>query len=370
MRIASFNLENLFSRARIMNLEDWSAGAGILTEFSRLNTLLQKETYTEADKKEILASIETLGMLGRNEGEYVILRECRGCLIKRGKNRPPEIVADGRDDWVGWLELKTEAVDDIAVRMTAKVVKDVGADILAVIEAEDRIALRHFNDQLLKPVGAAYDGIMLIDGNDDRGIDVGLLTKGQYEIESMVSHVDDKRSGRRIFSRDCPEYFVKCEGERPLLILVNHLKSKGYGAQDDSDQRRKVQAERVREIYDLRRSQGYEFVAVVGDFNDTPDSGPLSPLLSGNSELKDIFDHPLFEGDGRPGTFANGAKSNKIDYILLSPALFQRVTRGGVWRKGVWGGANGTLFPHYEEITQASHAASDHAAIWVDMDLG
>jgi exonuclease III len=55
--------------------------------------------------------------------------------------------------------------------------------------------------------------------------------------------------------------------------------------------------------------------------------------------------------------------SNKIDYLLLSPALFDRVKGGGIFRKGVWGGTN------YEEMTKAVHAASDHAAIWADIEL-
>jgi hypothetical protein len=36
---------------------------------------------------------------------------------------------------------------------------------------------------------------------------------------------------------------------------------------------------------------------------------------------------------------------------------------------GVWGGKNGTLFPHYPEITEAVEAASDHAAIWAEIDI-
>ena len=58
-------------------------------------------------------------------------------------------------------------------------------------------------------------------------------------------------------------------------------------------------------------------IAIVGDFNDTPDSDPLTPLLADGSDLRDIFDHPNFRSDGHPGTYANGAKSNKIGYILL-----------------------------------------------------
>jgi hypothetical protein len=55
---------------------------------------------------------------------------------------------------------------------------------------------------------------------------------------------------------------------------------------------------------------------VIGDFNATPKSTPLMPLLRNGSTLKDIFDHPKFKGDGRPGTFGNGTKSQKIDCIL------------------------------------------------------
>ena len=79
--------------------------------------------------------------------------------------------------------------------------------------------------------------------------------------------------------------------------------------------------------------------------------------------------HPTFVDDGRPGTFGNGTKAEKIDYILLAPALFAKVQKAGVFRKGVWGGKNGTLWDIYPEMTAPIHAASDHAAIWVDLNL-
>ena len=369
MRIASFNVENLFSRVRTMNLESWSEGKEILAEYSRLNTILQEPVYTAANKQAILAAIERLGLNQDDDSEFVILRQNRGRLLKRPPSGPPEVVAEGRGDWIGWLELKREAVNEVAVEMTAKVIQDVNADILGVIEAEDRIALIRFSEQLLKPIDAAYSGIMLIDGNDERGIDVGLLTKPSCLIESIVSHVDDMENDNRIFSRDCPEFTVLVNETTRVLLLVNHLKSKGFGSKAESDARRKAQAKRVRQIYALRRSQGIDMIAVVGDFNDTPDSDPLQPLFSEGSDLQDISVHPQFQSDGRPGTFGNGNKGNKIDYILLSPALFERVTTGGVWRKGVWGGKHGTLFPHYDEMKKPVHAASDHAAIWADIDL-
>jgi endonuclease/exonuclease/phosphatase family metal-dependent hydrolase len=368
MRIGTFNVENLFSRARALNQENWAEGREILNDYKRLTTILQKPDYTKTDKKAILEAIAQLGLKRQDESEFVRLRQNRGHLLKR-RSGAPVIVAEGRGDWIGWVELKKEAVNERATQMTAKVIKDVNADILAVIEAEDRTALERFNIQLLKPLKMTYRGIMLIDGNDERGIDVGLLTKPGLTIESIVSHVDDMQNGNRIFSRDCPEFTVQINGNTRVLILVNHFKSKGFGSPAVSNARRKAQARRTRKIYELRKSQGIKMIAVVGDLNDTPDSDPLRPLLSEGSDLRDIFEHPKFQSDGRPGTFGNGTASNKIDYVLLSPALFKRVDAGGVWRKGVWGGVNGTLFPHYDEIERPVHAASDHAAVWADFDL-
>jgi hypothetical protein len=35
----------------------------------------------------------------------------------------------------------------------------------------------------------------------------------------------------------------------------------------------------------------------------------------------------------------------------------------------VWGGKNGTLFPHYATVTNEQQAASDHAALYADINL-
>jgi hypothetical protein len=79
--------------------------------------------------------------------------------------------------------------------------------------------------------------------------------------------------------------------------------------------------------------------------------------------------HLNFDDGGQPGTDCNGTANEKIDYTLLSPALFAAVERGGIFRTGVWGGQNGTLFPHFPEITKEAEAASDHAAIWAEISI-
>jgi endonuclease/exonuclease/phosphatase family metal-dependent hydrolase len=366
MRLASFNVENMFDRASIMNLPTWEEGKRVLQDFSQLSNLIQKQPYSQSDKDKMLDIMKRhKGLLTSGKSKYIILNKIRGTFLAKKK-----IVANGRDDWIGWFELKQEHVKETAIENTARVARELNADVFCVIEAESRTALNRFNDAVIPKVGGSkFSHLMLIDGNDERGIDVGIMTRNSFDIQSIVSHVDDTNEQGRIFSRDCAEYQIRTPSGETLLVLVNHFKSMGYGSQEDNDSKRKHQAKRVREIYEERVNQGLEFVVIAGDLNDTPDRDPLQPLLGNGSNLIDVMEHSKFVGDGRPGTHDHGNKGDKLDYILMSPALANRVQKGGIERRGVWGGEHGTLFPHFPEIKEAKDAASDHAALWVDLDL-
>ncbi|KQU69150.1 endonuclease/exonuclease/phosphatase family protein [Phycicoccus sp. Root101] len=372
MRIASFNVENLFDRARLLGGDDWSTHRTLLEKYARLTRLLQRPTYTADDKALIALLLVDLGLEKSDSGTYVTLRQNRGRLLSRPRAGGLTVVAEGRRDWVGWLELRTQAVTELATHHTALVVHDLAADVLGVVEAESRIALQRFNVDLLRPVSdRIYGHVMLVDGNDDRGIDVGIMTRGDHPIEGIVSHVDDADLAGPIFGRDCPEYSVSLPGGGRLLVLVNHFKSKGYGKASESDTRRRRQAERVAEIYRQRRAEGHEHVVVLGDLNDFPGSAPLAPLLVGTSsapsDLRDVSAHPSFDDGGYPGTYTTGRTANKIDYILCSPAVFTSITAGGIFRKGVWTASR--RWEMYPTLTREQDAASDHAALWVDVDL-
>jgi len=370
MRLATYNVENLFTRARALNMDTWSEGRQILEAYATMNAMLEEPVYTDAHKARLIELMATLGIDKKNDSRFVELRQNRGQLVKRSVWRGVEIVATGRRDWIGWLELKTEIIDEVATRNTAQVIRDVAADVIGIVEAEGRTALSQFSQSLLPAVGGKpYGQIMLIDGNDDRGIDVGIMATNGHTIGWMRSHVDDLTDrGRRIFSRDCPEFSIWTPSGATIWVLVNHYKSKGYGTKDGSDARRLGQADATRQIYERLKGEGAIHVAIVGDLNDTPDSAPLAPLFT-RTDLKDVTTHPSFQADGRPGTFRNGTGKDQIDHILLSPALFEKVTGGGIWRKGVWGGKNGALWEIYPEMTSANHAASDHAAVWCDLDV-
>jgi endonuclease/exonuclease/phosphatase family metal-dependent hydrolase len=279
--------------------------------------------------------------------------------------------ADG--DWIGWLELATEPVDELSTRKTARVIGDVAADVLAVIEAEDRPSLARFNDELL---ANRYAHIMLIDGNDTRGIDVGIMTGGQVEIEGMRSNVDepDPVSQDPLFSRDCPEYRCRAPGGATVWVVLNHFKSQSGGG----GPKRARQAHGARAIVDRLVAAGERHIVVMGDFNEGPTvagqpPANLIPLFDPAGPLVDAYSLPAFDSGPRPGTFQSCGLRNRLDYILISQDLAPLAVNGGLERHGLWGTPTNINPPAqweiYPEITGSQHAASDHAAIFIDLDI-
>ncbi len=367
MRIASYNVENLFDRARALDQRTWALGRPALEAYQRVCELLEEPVYTDEVQAAILRQLRRLELIESDTGPFARLRQNRGRLLRRPRTGGARIVAGGRGDWIGWVELTTDRVHELAMVHTAKVIEDVAADILGVVEAESRLALKRFTDAgLLLGAEPRYPQVMVVDGNDARGIDVGVLATAAYPLVGQRSHVDDADGYGRIFSRDCPEYhFAQPDGSR-LVVLVNHLKSKGYGGMRASDAIRRRQAVRIAAIYRSLVADGLTDVVVVGDLNDTPDSEPLAPLLR-DTDLRDVSTHPAFDDGGRPGTYGYCTARSKIDYVLLSPSLFARATGGGIHRLGVWGGRRGTLWPIYDTMTREVHAGSDHACIYADI---
>ena len=129
MIVASFNVENLFNRAKVFN-EDQQTTKKYLTQYKELSTLFEKVKYTDSDKVKMIGLINSLGLAKSDASEFVLLRKVRGKLIQRKKNSNEiSIVANGRADWIGWLDLKTEPVDEIAMQNTARVIRDLNADV-------------------------------------------------------------------------------------------------------------------------------------------------------------------------------------------------------------------------------------------------
>ena len=368
IRVATFNVENLFNRPIAMNMQDWAESQPILDDNARITSLLNQETYSPDDKAEILRLLEKNGLdKTRPSNKYLELRQIRGQLLKHPKGKPAEVVAKGRASWVGWVELKKESIADDAIRNTARVIADVNPDILMMVEVENRPALLRFHESILKPLmeklnQEPYDHIMVIQGNDRREINVGILSR--RPILRMVSHVDDKTdAGTPVFSRDCPEYYFGLDDGTELVILPNHLTSKGS---DTTGKRRRVQSAAAKKIY-KKLCKTHTRIILGGDWNDFPASGALDPVLK-ETDLKDAMSLAAYKGK-YPGTYRGATEKEKLDYLLLSPDLAKRVSAVDVNRKGYYAPTKWESYGNITKDTKDRYQASDHHCLFADIDL-
>lgn len=381
VRIASFNVENLFARPKAFRSTDLTIGEPILAAYREVNVLMKQPVYSAADKDRMRELLLDLDIYYRNSQgavrrrsttspRWAWLRKNRGDFDRqpRDASRDVEITADGSGDWIGWVELAVEPTDEVGTRMTGRVIRDVNADAIGIVEAEDRPSLLRFNETLL---GGLYRHVMLIDGNDERGIDVAIMTRDGFEIRNIRSNVDTTDAVGTVFSRDCPQYEVVAPSGAAVQVLVNHFKSQSGGGAA----KRLRQATAVRSIVDGLVARG-EHVVVLGDLNEGPRAGTtravnLMPLYEDPSPLVDCYSLPGFDVGNRPGTFDSAGLSNRLDYVFLSRSLEPAFTGGGVFRKGVWGdrATRPTNWETYPEMTRSVEQASDHAAVFVDLDL-
>jgi hypothetical protein len=222
-------------------------------------------------------------------------------------------------------------------------------DVLAVQEVEDIDALADFNRVHL---GGMYPHVTVIEGNDPRFIDVGVLSKlpvGAVTSWQHEVHQDDP--GERVFARDLLEIeILNASRTRRLFTLYNnHLTSQfvdptepdPVAAAAAKARRRKRQADKIAEIVEARTRPDSRYF-IVGDMNDTPDSDPLKPLIESGLGLADGLVDPQetrpakadvpppttkswthrFKESGQP------ARYELFDQIWLSPALASRQAFG------------------------------------------
>jgi endonuclease/exonuclease/phosphatase family metal-dependent hydrolase len=382
VRIASFNVENLFARPKAFNTTNWSLGKPALNAYRKVNELFSKPIYSDNDKLRIRDQLVKLdiyyvknntGAIRRRITEdprWAWLRKNRGKFDRqpRDDTKNIEIIATGRNNWIGWVELAKETTNETGTQMTAKVIEEVNADIIGIVEAEDRPSLVWFNKEML---GDLYKHVMLVDGNDERGIDVGIMTRNNFEIESIRSNVDAEDAIGQVFSRDCPQYEVRTPNGTVVHVLVNHFKSQSGGG----GQKRQRQAAEVRKIVNDLVAKG-QHVVVLGDLNEGPAADGsqavnLMDLFKDNSPLVDCYGLQGFQVGNKPGTFGSCGLRNRLDYILISQSLEPHFTGGGVFRKGLWGSrkTRPTDWDTYPEMKESLEQASDHAAVFIDLNI-
>jgi len=373
MKIATFNIQNLFHRDRSFleksfnkNREEWEM---------EVNQLLEKPIKSIQDNDRIRELAFLVGMDKCNQLPYAVLRRKAGFLFLKGKNYSKELKASELTDWNGWIALQNYPLDPIAVKNKARVIADVNPDILVLQEIEDRASLEEFNDEFLSRFGCKqFQKTCVMQGNSKRGQEIGILTRKGYQIQSVRSHIYDLYfPGKIVFDKDLMEYEILNARGNSLWILTTHLQEQTE-YKEHSDAIRKAQAEKITEVYNQLYSEGKKYIALVGTLNAASYCNSLSPILL-QTNLKDITKHPSFNVDfdkGRDagyyslGAYRMGVNIKQTDYLLLSPELFEKTKSCGLNRKGIWPEKR-PMWSVYPSIQCNAQAASEHPAIWVDL---
>lgn len=373
MKIATFNIQNLFHRDRSFlekpfnkNREEWEI---------EVDQLLEKPIKSIQDNYRIRELACLVGMDKCNQLPYAVLRRKAGFLFLKGKNYSKELKASELTDWNGWIALQNYPIDPIAVENKARVIADVNPDILVLQEIEDRASLEEFNDEFLSRFGCKpFQKTCVMQGNSKRGQEIGILTRKGYQIQSVRSHIYDLNFlGEIVFDKDLMEYEILTARGNSFWILATHLQEQTE-YKEHSDAIRKAQTEKIAEVYHKIYSAGKKHIAVMGTLNTVSYCNSLAPLLQGTN-LKEVIKHPSFNVDfdkGKDasyyslGAYRMGVNIKQTNYLLLSPELFEKTKSCGLNRKGIWPEKR-PMWSVYPSIQCNAQAASEHPAIWVDL---
>ena len=154
----------------------------------------------------------------------------------------------------------------------AEILRLLDADIVGLVEVENRRVLRMLVQDHLK--GAGYDWFCVIEETDSRGIDTGLIARRPFTAMSFAVPG---------FSRGILGCRFTAAAGEPFWVLVNHWKSRFGGGAD----RRMACAERALDVVrrEIPRYEGRDVpVLLMGDLNDEATDASVRHLLRGGME--------------------------------------------------------------------------------------
>ncbi len=223
MRLATFNIQNLFHRdKRLMRI---SRGKCFLDWIKEMDFLMKKDYKTHNDLDRVK---ELSFLLGFDEAKYppfVVMRKRGGMLFIRGCYSSKEMMASSLNDWNGWVELQTLPVDLISIENKARVLAEVNPDVLLLQEIEDRASLLEFNNQYLPNFNTvAYEDVLVLQGNDDKGREMAFLSKNGYkiqEVKTYMGEVDEMETP--LFEKNLMIYKLTTPSNNHLFLISVHL---------------------------------------------------------------------------------------------------------------------------------------------------
>lgn len=370
MKIATFNIQNLFHRhSDLIEMEYEKKSETWREEFEKL---FQKEQRTVRDYSRMRELAELLGFHKLAHEPYLSMKNIEGNLHVKSAMKVTEAKASYLTDWSGWTKLNTVPVSKRAIGNKAKVILDIDPDILVLQEVENRESLIEFNDTFFKrDQCSSYKEIMHLQGNDGMGLGMGILLKEGYQIKSIRSFSNEKdKRGRVLFDTDFQRYKIKTPNNRTLYLLCCQL-----AHENNSDSLRKKQATKVAAIYEDLLSNGHENIIIAGTLNAPSYSDSILPIMK--TGVTDVVKHSSFDvlvdsgndaGYFRMGAYRKGVNIKQKDYLLVSPALFERVNGCGMNRKAMWP-LSKPEWETYGSMDNERDSASEHPLLWADIKL-
>ena len=180
-----------------------------------------------------------------------------------------------------WSEKVVEQKMGRLAHVIGKYNGDAGPDILVMPEVENLWILKLFRDKYLKGMG--YQTAVLLDGEDERGIDVGLLSKFPLEGSPKLHSVDitqldyidrdGKVNGKGKPTRSILEVPLKLPNGEKLTVLGVHFPS------PTNPQSFRLKALEVLDKV-TKDKRDKELVVVAGDFNITDEEDKSAGLYS------------------------------------------------------------------------------------------
>ena len=269
----------------------------------------------------------------------------------------------------GWRadQTKFSLYDEDSKEITASVINDLEADVLALQEVEGQDTLKRFRNDLLGGY-RDYPHVMCIDGNDPRYIDVAILSK--HRIASATSYQHLRTGGRTVFSRDCLEVDIEMPGGSILTVFNNHYKSM-IGGRAQTRSRRRAQVLATKRIIGDRfgSNAGDEPFVVCGDFNDYRGNGSAIGALVNWSQIEDVV-RRLPSADRWTHYWAGGDEYRPLDYLLASRSLAQATAVAPtIERAGLPLRATRFAGARYVGVGNSRPKASDHCPIAFDLTV-
>jgi endonuclease/exonuclease/phosphatase family metal-dependent hydrolase len=268
-----------------------------------------------------------------------------------------------------------KASDTIDRQLTAEVLCEADADIVAMQEVFDRETLDYFHDRILVAAGAApYPHRVCLPGNDGRGYDIALMSR--IPLEDVASHADltpgeiglDPEPGcdanGPVFRRDC---LSARAGE--LTLFVCHFKAP-WPDPEIAWTTRRQEALAVRRLVEraFPDPAGAEWL-ILGDLNE-PQDEPRGERAS--APLTEDFAVDLVARLPEERRWSYHMQDTGIysrpDALLASPALARRFPDAAPFylRRGLGHEAARFAGKRLPGVGYHRPHASDHAALVID----